>query len=141
MTETINASTRARFAAVAVALHEAFDASPHAPDSVEVWLAIAEEAARRLATDTVAPQWFPVFAIYRKVRTEARVYPDTGQVEITSGDLEGNTYPDLAGAARAVVLNYHRWAGVGAIGGPPAWRLDSLGHLPVRRALAGTPGH
>ncbi|MFF3566846.1 hypothetical protein ACFYXQ_03595 [Nocardia jiangxiensis] len=122
-------------AAVAVALHEMFDASAHAPDSFELWVALAHEAARLLAANTAAPQWVPVFTVYRKLRTSARFHPGTGRVEITSGQLAGTTYRDFDGAARAVVTDHPLAQHVSAVVGDlPTWRLNSVHHNPGPRA-------
>uniref|UniRef100_UPI0024548102 hypothetical protein n=1 Tax=Nocardia wallacei TaxID=480035 RepID=UPI0024548102 len=100
--------TTAGLAAVAVALHEVFDTSTHTPDSLELWVALAEEAARQLAADTAPPQWIPVFTMYRKLRTEARFHPGTGRVEVLTGPLAQTTNLDLDRAARAVAAGqYH----------------------------------
>ncbi|MDN2497021.1 hypothetical protein FHY52_09980 [Nocardia nova] len=127
-TTTRNAS---RLAAVAVALHQVFDSAAHAPDSFELWGAIAEEAVRQLDTKTAPPLWLPVFTVYRKRRTEARFYPDTGEVRIISGPLTGITYPDFDRAARAVIT-HHPFADNNAsrVADLPTWRLRSTAHTP-----------
>ncbi|MFI7189958.1 hypothetical protein ACIBQ0_09505 [Nocardia nova] len=132
----MNDSTRtaASLAALAVALHDVFDASAHTPDSFELWGAIAEEAVRHLAAAPASvslPQWLAVFTVYRKLRTEARFYPGTGRIEVTSGPLAGTSYLDFDRAARAVA-SHHALAGV--VSGPavdlPTWKLNSAAHLP-----------
>ena len=125
----------ASLAAVAVALHEVFDASAHAPDSFELWVVLAEAAARHLSAHTAPPQWLPVFTVYRKLRTEARFHPGTGRVEITSGQLAGTTYLDFDRAARAVVTHHPLAQHVSAVVADlPTWRLNSVHHNPGPRA-------
>lgn len=91
-------------AALAAALHDVFAASHHAPDSLELWLAVTAEATRHLSGPDTAPppSWLPVFTVYRAQRTDARCDPATATVEITSGPLTGTRYPDPASAADAV---------------------------------------
>ncbi|MDR7172895.1 hypothetical protein J2W56_006661 [Nocardia kruczakiae] len=133
-------STAASLAALAVALHEVFDASTHTPDSFELWGAIAEEAVRHLSAPapTSLPQSLAVFTVYRKLRTDARFYPGTGRIEVTSGPLAGTSYPDFDHAARAVATHH---AVAGTVPGPavdlPTWRLNSAAHLagPFAHAL------
>ncbi|WP_157117619.1 hypothetical protein [Nocardia vaccinii] len=124
----------ASLAAVAVALHEVFDASAHAPDSFELWVAVADAAARHLSVHTAPPQWLAVFTVYRKLRTEARFHPGTGRVEITSGPLAGTTYRDFDGAARAVVTHHPLAQYVSPLlPDLPTWRLNRVHHVPDPR--------
>ncbi len=91
---------------VAAALHRVFASSPHAADSLELWLAVTAEAARHLTappeSDSPAP-WLPVFVSYRRMRTDAMYHTATAAVRITTGTLAGITYTDPVSAARAVV--------------------------------------
>ncbi|WP_063002532.1 hypothetical protein [Nocardia mikamii] len=136
MTDTTT-HTASNLAAVAVALHQVFDTAAHAPDSFELWGAIAEEAMRQLDTKTTPPLWLPVFTVYRKRRTEARFYPDTGEVRIISGPLTGINYPDFDRAARAVIT-HHPFADNNAsrVTDLPTWRLRSTAHTPDTGAQA-----
>ncbi|WP_040837213.1 hypothetical protein [Nocardia brevicatena] len=90
---------------VAAALHRVFASSPHAADSLELWLAVTAEAARHLTappeSDSSA-QWLPVFLAYRRMRTDAEYHTGTAAVRITTGPLAGITYTDPDSAARAV---------------------------------------
>ncbi|WP_280507845.1 hypothetical protein [Nocardia flavorosea] len=90
---------------VAAALHRVFACSPHAADSLELWLAVTAEAARHLTTppESAGPAaWLPVFVSYRRIRTDAVYHTGTAAVRITTGPLAGITYTDPDGAARAV---------------------------------------
>ncbi|WP_280316430.1 hypothetical protein [Nocardia wallacei] len=122
--------TTAALAAVAVAMHEAFDTSTHTPDSLELWVALAEEAARQFAADTAPPQWIPVFTMYRQLRTEAQFHPGTGRVEILNGPLAQTSHLDLDRAARAVAGSHPLGSYVDGISEPPTWRLHGFGHMP-----------
>ncbi|MFR9774340.1 hypothetical protein [Nocardia beijingensis] len=95
-------------AAVAAALHRVFACSPHAADSLELWLAVTAEASHQLATTTEssAGPLVPVFACYRNQRTEADYHLATAAVRITTGPLSGITYTDPDSAARAIVTAY-----------------------------------
>ncbi|MGY2116026.1 hypothetical protein ACW9HR_19150 [Nocardia gipuzkoensis] len=95
-------------AVVAAALHRVFACSPHAADSLELWLAVTAEATRRLTTpaEPAASQWLPVFTAYRTQRTDAEYHTGTAAVRITTGPLSGITYTDADSAARAVVTAY-----------------------------------
>ena len=134
MNEITRTTTATDLAAVAVALHEMFDASAHAADSFELWVVIAGEAARRLAADTAPPQWIAVFTVYRKLRTDALFHPGTGRVEIASGSLAGTTYRDFDRAARAVVTHHPLAEHLSGGAELPTWRLDGVGHLPEPHA-------
>ncbi|WP_280426312.1 hypothetical protein [Nocardia carnea] len=91
---------------VAAALHRVFACSPHAADSLELWLAVTAEAARHLTgpgESDRAAQWLPVFVSYRRMRTDAMYHTATAAVRITTGTLAGITYTDPVSAARAVI--------------------------------------
>lgn len=112
-------------AALAAALHDVFASSSLAPDSLELWLAVTAEATRHLSSlDTSSSSWLPVFTVYRTQRADARYYPATATVEITSGPLTGTRYTDPASAADAVAT-----ANPGTQHAPnaqtqlPSWRL------------------
>ncbi len=90
---------------LASALHTVYVKSRQAPDSLALWIDIAEEAVRELSSP-VQPglvPWVPVVLRYRLHRTEADFFPFTGSVRILSGPLIGNTFADADSAARAVV--------------------------------------
>ncbi|MGY1876388.1 hypothetical protein [Nocardia gipuzkoensis] len=95
-------------AVVAAALHRVFACSPHAADSLELWLAVTAEATRRLSApaEPAASPWLPVFTAYRAQRTDAEYHTGTAAVRITTGPLTGITYTDPDSAARAVVTAY-----------------------------------
>ncbi|MBH0777689.1 hypothetical protein [Nocardia bovistercoris] len=95
-------------ATIAAALHTVFATSPHAPDSLEMWLDVTAEATRRLSSfpAPTGVSWLPVFTSYRWQRTDAEYHLPTTAVRITSGRLAGLTYTDPDTAARAVVTAY-----------------------------------
>ncbi|MFD3430750.1 hypothetical protein [Nocardia fluminea] len=97
--------TNSNSACIAAELHKVFINSPHAADSVELWLAVAAEAERQLGVHIPAPlvPWVPIFVRYRLWRTEGEFFPFTGSTRITTGPLTGTTYTDLDHAAHAVV--------------------------------------
>ncbi|MET7769058.1 hypothetical protein, partial [Nocardia sp. NPDC005366] len=97
-----------RPAVVAAALHQVFAGSPHAADSLEMWLAVTAEATHHLTTpvDTGALQWISVFTYYDQMRIWAEYHPVTAAVRITSGPLSGVTYFDPDSACRAIVAVY-----------------------------------
>ncbi|GAB2709513.1 hypothetical protein [Nocardia thraciensis] len=134
MNDIISSTSSTSLAAVAVALHEVFDSSAHGPDSFELWVVIADEAARQLAADTAPPQWLPVFTMYRKLRTEALLHPGTGRMEITSGHLAGTIYRDFDSAAWAVVTHHPLAEHVAGVTELPTWRLDRVHPTPDPRA-------
>ncbi|WP_435593801.1 hypothetical protein [Nocardia sp. bgisy118] len=97
--------TTSNSAVIAASLHRVFTRSPHAADSLELWLAVAAEAEHQLRVPvlpTMVP-WVPVFVYYRLLRTEGEFFPFTGSTRIMSGPLTGTTYTDPESAARAVV--------------------------------------
>ncbi|WP_040713578.1 hypothetical protein [Nocardia takedensis] len=93
---------------VAAALYDTFATTLDAFDSLEMWLAIAEEAGYQLtiAPDLVIPpRWIPVYLIYCGEVTDAEFHPASSVLRIVSGPLTGTTYPysaDNDTAARAV---------------------------------------
>ncbi|WP_338767889.1 hypothetical protein V7968_02500 [Nocardia vulneris] len=89
---------------VAAALHRKFAGSPHAVDSVELWVAVATEAQRQLSEPVpVTMSWLPVFLHFRQLRTDGEFFPYTGSVRILTGPLTGIIYTDFEDATRAVV--------------------------------------
>ncbi|WP_433195766.1 hypothetical protein ACQP1G_42320 [Nocardia sp. CA-107356] len=128
----INTSTPA---VVAAALHQVFASSLHAPDSLEMWLAVTAEATRQFTTPTepagpgVAAAWVPVFTVYRNQRTDADYHPVIAAVRITTGPLTGITYTDPASAARAVTTTYPDPAPDDPVALVPTWRLR-VDHAP-----------
>ncbi|WP_062987163.1 hypothetical protein [Nocardia anaemiae] len=121
----INTSTPA---IVAAALHQVFASSRHAPDSLEMWLAVTAEATRQFtapAEPGVPAPWVPVFAVYRNQRTDARYHPATAAVLITTGPLTGITYTDAVSAARAVTTAYPGTDNDDTVGPVPTWRLST----------------
>ena len=125
-------SPRPAEAVVAAALHRVFASAPHAPDSLELWLEVAAEAVTQLRHPVQAPASMPVFLIYRKQRTEARLHIDTATVHITSGPLTGTIHADLDVAAEAVVRDYHG-CGITLTDSLPTWRFP---HNPDPQAIA-----
>ncbi|MEU0872951.1 hypothetical protein [Nocardia brasiliensis] len=90
---------------VAAALHRVFAGSPHAVDSVELWVALSTEAQRQLSKPVpVTMSWLPVFLHYRQLRTDGEFFPYTGSVRILTGPLTGIIYTDFEDATRAVVI-------------------------------------
>ncbi|MGW6123139.1 hypothetical protein ACWFRF_29140 [Nocardia sp. NPDC055165] len=98
-------TTPSNSALIAAELHRVFVSSPHAADSLELWLAVAAEAERALGVH-VPPAlvpWVPIFVRYRLLRTEGEFFPYTGSTRILTGPLTGTTYNNSHHAARAVV--------------------------------------
>jgi hypothetical protein len=118
-------------AVVAAALHQVFASSQHAVDSLDMWLAVTAEATRQLTTPTEpdAPQWLPVFTVYRNQRTDADYHPAIAAMRITTGPLAGITYTDPASAARAVTTTYPDPAPDDPVALMPTWRLR-VNHAP-----------
>ncbi|MFX0578829.1 hypothetical protein [Nocardia nepalensis] len=136
-------------AVVAAALHRVFASSPHAPDSLEMWLAVTAEATHQLTTpgEPVASQWLAVFAYYRRERIGAEYHPVTAAVRVTTGPLTGVTYIDPDSAARAIVTAYSTPAPDVEDDGDdtvelmtlvPTWRLD-VDHAPAPHAQPAVP--
>ncbi|WP_067667105.1 hypothetical protein [Nocardia miyunensis] len=117
-----NTSHQVVEAVVAAALHRVFASAPHAADSLEMWLEVTAEAVAQLRDPVEAPQWMPVFLVFRKQRTEARFYLDTALVHITSGPLTGTIHADLDAAAVAVVNDYHGYY-ITLLDSLPTWRF------------------
>ncbi|MBF6341791.1 hypothetical protein IU450_38820 [Nocardia abscessus] len=87
------------------ALYRVFAASTEAPDSLALWIEIADAAVRELnmpVLPSLVP-WVPIVLRYRLNRTEGEFFPFTGSVRIMTGPLTGTLYPDRDAAARAVV--------------------------------------
>jgi hypothetical protein len=59
------------------------------------------------AATTSEPEPIPVHADYAGRRTRGLFYPGPGRIEITTGELAGETYRTPTAAARAVV-HHHR---------------------------------
>ncbi|WP_431969558.1 hypothetical protein [Nocardia sp. bgisy134] len=92
-------------AILASSLHKVFANSTYAPDSLALWLEIADVAVRELSMP-VPPAlmpWVPVMLRYRLHRTEGEFFPYTGSVRILTGALTGTSFSDPDAAARAVV--------------------------------------
>lgn len=104
-------------AIVAAVLHHVFAASTHAPDSLELWLAVTTEATRQLTTPIAAPppSWLAVFTVHRSQRTDARYHPATAMVEITTGPL---TWHSLHRPRRCSRRGRHRPPGSDHYPGP-----------------------
>ncbi|MGW5450872.1 MULTISPECIES: hypothetical protein [Nocardia] len=118
-------------AVIAAELHRVFVSSPHAADSLELWLAVAAEAERALGVfvpPALVP-WVPIFVRYRLLRTEGEFFPFTGSTRIMTGPLAGTTYTSLDHAAHAVV-------GATPVALPPFARRDEVTDTTdVRRPL------
>ncbi|WP_040698602.1 hypothetical protein [Nocardia vinacea] len=97
--------TTSNSAVIAAELHRVFVNSPHATDSLGLWLAVSAEAERqlRVPVDPALVPWVPVFMRYRLLRTEGEFFPFTGSTRIMTGPLTGTTYTNPDHAARAVV--------------------------------------
>ncbi|MCP2320956.1 hypothetical protein APR12_006346 [Nocardia amikacinitolerans] len=92
-------------AILASSLHKVFADSTHAPDSLALWLKIADVAVRELSLPVFPAMvpWVPVMLRYRLHRTEGEFFPHTGSLRIMTGPLTGTTFADHDAAARAVV--------------------------------------
>ncbi|MET8779470.1 hypothetical protein ABZV58_31105 [Nocardia sp. NPDC004654] len=92
-------------ALLASSLHEVFANSTQAPDSLALWLEIADVAVRELSMPVFPAlvPWVPVMLRYRLHRTEGEFFPYTGSVRIMTGPLTGTSFSDPDAAARAVV--------------------------------------
>ncbi|MEU2043315.1 hypothetical protein [Nocardia niwae] len=91
---------------LASALYRVYADSSHAPDSLELWIAIADTAMRELQMPVLASlvPWVPIALRYEKVTTDGEFFPHTGAVRIMTGPLTGTLYRDLDTAAREVVV-------------------------------------
>ncbi|MEU4651664.1 hypothetical protein [Nocardia fluminea] len=92
-------------AILASALHTVYAKSRQAPDSLALWIDIAEQAVRELSfpVQPALVPWVPVVLRYQLHRTEGEFFPFTGSVRIMSGPLLGTTYADARSAALGVV--------------------------------------
>ncbi|PKV76764.1 hypothetical protein [Nocardia fluminea] len=114
---------------LASALHKVYAKSTHAPDSLALWINIAEEAVRELSSP-VQPAlvpWVPVVLRYRLHRTEGDFFPFTGSLRILSGPLVGNTFADADSAAREVVEATPAPAADAMRNVLPLWRFRTTG--------------
>ncbi|MGY2031381.1 hypothetical protein [Nocardia gipuzkoensis] len=91
---------------LASALYRVYADSSHAPDSLELWIAIADTAMRELEMPVLVSlvPWVPIALRYEKVTTDGEFFPHTGAVRIMTGPLTGTLYRDLDTAAREVVV-------------------------------------
>ncbi|MGW0330156.1 hypothetical protein [Nocardia sp. NPDC003183] len=92
-------------AILASALYKVYAESRQAPDSLALWIDIAEEAVRELSSP-VQPAlvpWVPVILPHWHHRTEGDFFPFTGSVRIMTGPLLGTTFADARSAALGVV--------------------------------------
>ncbi|PKV98926.1 hypothetical protein [Nocardia fluminea] len=92
-------------AILASALHKVFAKSRRAPDTLALWIDIAEEAVRELSmpVQPALVPWVPVVLRHQLTRTEGDFFPFTGSVRIMSGPLLGTTFADAHSAALGVV--------------------------------------
>ncbi|WP_280484522.1 hypothetical protein, partial [Nocardia cyriacigeorgica] len=88
------------------ALYRVYADSSHAPDSLELWIAIAETAVRELQMPVLAAlvPWVPIALRYEQVTTDGEFFPHSGAVRVMTGPLTGTLYGDLETAAREVVV-------------------------------------
>lgn len=91
---------------LASALYQVYADSPHAPDSLELWITIADTAVRELQMPVVASlmPWVPIALRYDQVTTDGEFFPHSGAVRVMTGPLTGTLYRDLETAARQVVV-------------------------------------
>ncbi|GAD87090.1 MULTISPECIES: hypothetical protein [Nocardia] len=91
---------------LASALYQVYAESSHAPDSLELWIAIADKAVRELQMPVLVSlvPWVPIALRYEKVTTDGEFFPHTGSVRIMTGPLTGTLYRDAETAAREVVV-------------------------------------
>ncbi len=91
---------------LASALYRVYADSSHAPDSLELWIAIAETAVRELQMPVLAAlvPWVPIALRYEQVTTDGEFFPHSGAVRVMTGPLTGTLYGDLETAAREVVV-------------------------------------
>ncbi|MBF6366889.1 hypothetical protein IU469_14310 [Nocardia puris] len=90
---------------LASALYRVYADSSHAPDSLELWIAIADTAMRELQMPVLVSlvPWVPIALRYQQTTTDGDFFPHTGAVRITTGPLSGTLYRDPETAAREVV--------------------------------------
>ncbi|MFF0532694.1 hypothetical protein ACFYT3_30505 [Nocardia amikacinitolerans] len=91
---------------LASALYQVYADSSHAPDSLELWIAIADTAVRELQMPVLVSlvPWVPIALRYEQVTTDGEFFPHTGSVRVMTGPLTGTLYQDLETAAREVVV-------------------------------------
>jgi hypothetical protein len=91
---------------LASALYRVYADSSLAPDSLELWIAIADAAVRELQMPVLASlvPWVPIALRYERVTTDGEFFPHTGAVRIMTGPLTGTLYRDLDTATREVVV-------------------------------------
>ncbi|MGK8509615.1 hypothetical protein ACRS5S_16710 [Nocardia asiatica] len=91
---------------LASALYRTYADSLQAPDSLELWIDIADRAIRELQMPVLVSlvPWVPIALRYEKITTEGEFFPHTGSVRIMSGPLTGTLYRDAETAAREVVV-------------------------------------
>lgn len=91
---------------LASALYQVYADSSHAPDSLELWIAIADKAVRELQMPVLVSlvPWVPIALRYERTVTDGEFFPHTGSVRIMTGPLTGTLYRDAETAAREVVV-------------------------------------
>ncbi|WP_043660422.1 hypothetical protein [Nocardia thailandica] len=91
---------------LASALYRTYADSPQAPDSLELWIAIADRAIRELQMPVLVSlvPWVPIALRYEQITTDGEFFPHTGSVRIMTGPLTGTLYRDAETAAREVVV-------------------------------------
>ncbi|UGT53358.1 hypothetical protein [Nocardia asteroides] len=91
---------------LASALHRVFADSALAPDSLELWIAVADAAVRELQMPVMGAlvPWVPIALHYEQATTDGEFFPHSGSVRIMTGPLSGTLYRDLETATREVVV-------------------------------------
>lgn len=91
---------------LASALYRTYADSSQAPDSLKLWIAVADRAIRELQMPVLVSlvPWVPIALRYEQVTTEGEFFPHTGSVRIMTGPLTGTLYRDAETAAREVVV-------------------------------------
>ncbi|MFX0581115.1 hypothetical protein [Nocardia nepalensis] len=140
LTPTLRQPISGRDAALAAALHEVFSATAHGPDSIELWLDIAQEATQQLtAPQPDSASAVPIFAIYRNERTDAVFDPDTTTVHVVSGPLTGTQYRTPSEAAQAIVAHAIGDDRQCVVPGWTTWRLHDGHQLALSRHHPNSP--
>lgn len=91
---------------LASALHRVYADSTLDPDSLELWIAVADKAIRELQMPVLGAlvPWVPIALHYERATTDGEFFPHSGSVRIMTGPLTGTLYRDLGNATREVVV-------------------------------------